>query len=147
MIHKNKSTGQYYFMNTRSTLTQTLILMTALMAAARTGAQSVTAIATCEYTSYFLRSDGTVLAAGNNSYGQLGNGTNGYGYGYDINVLSAVLVSNITAISAGDAYALFLRKDGVMLGTGYNAYGQLGAGANRQQCHRHRGLRAGQLLH
>jgi alpha-tubulin suppressor-like RCC1 family protein len=77
---------------------------------------------------YALKSDGTVLAWGSNSNGQLGDGTttssttplpvSGLG------VASGVVV----AISAGDFHGVALRSDGTTLTWGSNASGQLGNG-------------------
>jgi alpha-tubulin suppressor-like RCC1 family protein len=113
-------------MNAKKKLIQTLLLVITLLNAARSEAQTVTAISAGQISSFFLKSDGTVWGSGQNNYGQLGNGASGQLL--STNRPSPVLVSNITAISAGYGHTLFLRKDGVMLGTGYNVYGQLGNG-------------------
>ena len=70
------------------------------------------------YTPYTLalKSDGSVLAWGDNSLGQLGDGTS-------TRRLSPVQVSgldNVTSISAGGAYALALKSDGNAWGWGAN---------------------------
>src|SRR5712692_4416133 len=75
-----------------------------------------------------LKSDGTVLAWGNNGSGELGNGTttdqhtpvqaSGLGAG-----------SGVNAIAAGAAFSLALKSDGSVLAWGHNASGQLGIGS------------------
>lgn len=75
-----------------------------------------------------LKDDGTVWARGNNSYGQLGDGTtkdsstavqvtgpDGTGY-----------LGDVIAIAAGGYHSLALRSDGTVWAWGYNVYGQLG---------------------
>jgi len=72
-----------------------------------------------------LKSDGTVLAWGNNGSGELGNGTttdqhtpvqaSGLGAG-----------SGVNAIAAGGDFSLALKSDGTVLSWGHDASGQLG---------------------
>jgi alpha-tubulin suppressor-like RCC1 family protein len=74
-----------------------------------------------------LKSDGTVLAWGNNHSGELGNGTttdsptpvavSGLGPG-----------SGVVAIAAGGAFSLALKSDGSVLAWGDNVSGELGNG-------------------
>ncbi|MGB9858596.1 MAG: Ig-like domain-containing protein [Moorellaceae bacterium] len=77
-----------------------------------------------------LRSDGSVWAWGNNSYGQLGDGTttshttpvqvkgpNGSGY-----------LTDVVAVAAGYSHSLALRSDGTVWAWGKNTYGRLGDG-------------------
>jgi hypothetical protein len=76
-----------------------------------------------------LLSDGSVLATGNNYFGQLGTGnttdTSSFTKVYDPSNNSGV---TCTAVSCGDIYTQMLLSDGSVLATGYNAYGQLGIG-------------------
>ncbi|MBC2727352.1 X2-like carbohydrate binding domain-containing protein [Desulfosporosinus sp.] len=90
----------------------------------------VVAIATSEYHTLALKSDGTVWAWGNNYEGNLGDGT-------DIKRLTPVPVkspdgtgylTNIIAIAAGDAHSMALKSDGTVWTWGQNAFGQLGNG-------------------
>lgn len=71
-----------------------------------------------------LRSDGSVWAWGNNSSGQLGDGT--------LNrrsIPGRVLgLANVTEISASDQYSMALKSDGTVWAWGNNSSGQLGDG-------------------
>jgi hypothetical protein len=71
-----------------------------------------------------LLSDGTVMAWGNNEYGQLGDGTT-----TDRDVPVAVSgLSGVVAISAGNDHSLALLSDGTVKAWGLNNDGQLGNG-------------------
>lgn len=77
-----------------------------------------------ETHSIAIKNDGTVWTWGDNTYGQLGNGTNNN---------SAIPVqvsglSNITQVSAGCDYSLALTNDGIVYAWGKNNKGQLGNG-------------------
>ncbi|MEK7952612.1 cadherin-like beta sandwich domain-containing protein [Luteolibacter soli] len=75
--------------------------------------------------SLFLKTNGSVWAAGENSSGQLGDNSTG-------DRITAVQVSGmssgVTAISAAEAYSLFLKSDGSVWACGSNASGQFGNG-------------------
>jgi len=71
-----------------------------------------------------LRSDGRVVAGGNNAYGQLGDNSGQ-------NQTNFVLVSNLTnavAVAAGGYHSLALKADGTVWAWGTNNYGQVGNG-------------------
>jgi len=73
-----------------------------------------------------LNANGTVWAWGDNTHGQLGDGT-------DTNRYIPVQVqglNNITAIAAGASYAIALRNDGTVWTWGSNWAGQLGDGTD-----------------
>ncbi|MEC0232629.1 RCC1 domain-containing protein [Paenibacillus alba] len=77
-------------------------------------------------TSHILQlgSDGTVWARGNNSYGQLGNGTTN-------NSSIAVQVSglsNVIAVATGANHSIAVKQDGTVWAWGDNSSGQLGDG-------------------
>jgi len=82
-----------------------------------------------------IKSDGTVWAWGNNVGGRLGDGTvigrtlpvqmrDETGSGY---------ITDATAISAGDAHSIVLKRDGTVWGCGINSNGQLGIGTATSQ--------------
>jgi alpha-tubulin suppressor-like RCC1 family protein len=73
--------------------------------------------------SYFRKQDGSVWRMGNNSYGQLGNGTNSaVSYPSELNGFSGA------NISAGGSHILLLKSDSSLWATGNNSNGQLGDG-------------------
>jgi alpha-tubulin suppressor-like RCC1 family protein len=76
-----------------------------------------------------LKNDGTVWTWGNNSNGQLGNGTNGPGTDSNIPVQVPGL-SGMTAVAAGNNFSVALKNDGTVWTWGYNGFGQLGNGTN-----------------
>lgn len=90
------------------------------------GLSGVSAIAAGNggFTSYALKTDGTVWAWGYDGLGQLGNGKS------DENAHpKPVQVSNlngVTGIGAGTSHALAVRSDGTVRAWGYNGYSQLG---------------------
>ncbi|MGJ5818391.1 hypothetical protein [Paludibaculum fermentans] len=92
--------------------------------AAQPSIPSTGAIAGGYYHSLRLAPDGRVWAAGQNSSGQLGDGTY-------TNRIAPVLVSGltgITAVAAGNYHSTALKSDGTVWTWGVNTYGQLGDG-------------------
>lgn len=88
---------------------------------------TATAIAAGEWHSLALvlkNGSSTVWAWGNNSFGQLGDGSN-IGRTNPVQVL---LPQDVAAIAAGDRHSLALAGDGTVYSWGWNAYGQLGDG-------------------
>ena len=73
-----------------------------------------------------LKNDGTVWNWGDNNWGELGNGT-------ITNSSTPIQVTSLTgvysAISAGVAYTIALKNDGVIWGWGSSEFGQLGQNA------------------
>jgi len=87
----------------------------------------VTAIAAGGSFSLALKGDGTVWAWGTGQYGQLGNGsTANSSYPVQVTVSAGVDLENITAITAGDRFALALKNDNTVWVWGYNGSGQIG---------------------
>jgi len=77
--------------------------------------------------SAFVRADGTLWTTGDNTYGQLGDGT-------QVARLSPVQVAtNVAAVSAGTYNTVFLKADGTVWGMGWNFSGQLTAAAALNQ--------------
>lgn len=76
-----------------------------------------------------LASDGTVWAWGDNSGGQLGNGTTGY----SAVPVQVVGLSNVSTIVAGGAHSIAQKNDGTVWAWGNNASGQLGVGTTWNQ--------------
>jgi alpha-tubulin suppressor-like RCC1 family protein len=70
-----------------------------------------------------LKSDGTVWAWGDNSWGQLGIGTNTTGRLLPVKVLTGAV-----AVAAGEINSVALKSDGTVWAWGANGYGQLGDG-------------------
>jgi len=81
-----------------------------------------------------LTSDGSVLAWGDNTYGQLGDGTttqrnipvqvrgpNGSGF-----------LADIVALAASDGHSLAIKTDGTLWGWGQNGHGEAGDGLGQQ---------------
>ena len=88
------------------------------------GLSGVAAIAAGGRHTVVLKNDGTVWAWGNNSDGQLGDGT-------AINRKTPVQVSGlggVTTAAAGSSYTVVLKNDGTVWAWGYNNSGQLGDG-------------------
>jgi alpha-tubulin suppressor-like RCC1 family protein len=88
------------------------------------GLTGVTAISAAGEHSLALLSNGTVVAWGSNSDGQLGNGTF---TNSDVPVAVSGL-SGVTAIAAGEVHSLALLSNGTVMAWGGNRYGQLGNG-------------------
>ena len=78
-----------------------------------------------------LCSDGTVAAWGNNTYGQLGDGTNNNSNVPVAVVMSGALSSKtVVAVAAGFNHSLALCSDGTVAAWGFNSSGQLGNSNN-----------------
>jgi alpha-tubulin suppressor-like RCC1 family protein len=87
---------------------------------------TVTAIAAGAYHTLALMADGTVKAWGDNSEGQLGNGST---VSSSIPVTVTGLGAQPVAIAADGANSLALLASGAVQAWGYNNYGQLGNGS------------------
>ena len=94
-----------------------------------TALTNVTAIAGGAAHSIALKSDGTVWTWGDNSFGQLGDGTNTScnGIAYCRKVAAQVTgLTNVIGIAAGTYHNLALISGGTVKSWGRNNYGQLG---------------------
>jgi len=86
------------------------------------GVKSVTA---GYYSTIFQKTDGTWWGMGANDVGQLGTGS----LFTKTNQPQPIAISGVvTAVAAGVAHLLFLKNDGSLWVSGYDAYGQLGDG-------------------
>lgn len=90
------------------------------------GATGIIAISAGYYFSLALKSDGTMLAWGNNSRGQLGDSAIKADKPTPVAVNGA---SDIVAIAAGSEHSLALKADGTMLAWGLDLEGALGDNA------------------
>ena len=88
------------------------------------GLTNITAISAGWFHILALKSDGTVWAWGNNSNGELGDGTT-FNRSNAVQVLN---VSNIVAVSGGDSHSSALAANGTVWKWGLNDVGELGNG-------------------
>src|SRR5208282_5778374 len=91
---------------------------------------NVTAIAAGNHHSLFLKNDGSLWAVGENTYGQLGDGT-----GNNASHPTQIVAGNVSAIAAGESHSLFLKSDGSLWAMGDNGAGQLGDGTTNDINH------------
>ncbi len=71
----------------------------------------------------YTKGDGTLWAAGNNSSGQLGDGTLSAN-----RTIPVSIATNVAAVATGDNHSLFVKTDGTLWVMGSNGNGQLGDG-------------------
>ena len=89
----------------------------------------ITKISSGSNHSLFLTREGHVYSCGDNWFGQLGLGTSRSGSNKSAPTLINSL-SNVTEISSGPSYSLFLTREGHVYSCGNNWYGQLGLDSN-----------------
>lgn len=87
-----------------------------------TGLTGVAALASGYDHSLAAKSDGTIWAWGDNTYGELGNGTTTS----STTPVQAGGLSGVVSVAGGDYYSLALRTDGTVWAWGDGSYGQLG---------------------
>ncbi|MBS1797100.1 MAG: carboxypeptidase regulatory-like domain-containing protein [Acidobacteria bacterium] len=92
-----------------------------------TNSNEITAISGGEAFTLFLKAAGTVLTAGTNLNGQIGDGTTAVAR---ISPVPALNLTNVVAVSAGQLHALALRADGTVWAWGRFSEGQLGGGGS-----------------
>ena len=88
------------------------------------GGTDVTAVTVGGNHTVFIKTDGTLWAVGDNSLGQLGDGTT-------TSRSTPVQVNggtNVAAVTAGLGHTVFLKTDGTLWAMGANSSGQLGDG-------------------
>ena len=89
--------------------------------------KTVVSVAAGSSHSLALCSDGTVVAWGNNYYGQLGNNSTTNSQVPVLVDASGVLSGkSVVSVAAGGSHSLALCSDGTVVAWGYNNYGQLG---------------------
>lgn len=89
----------------------------------------VTAVASAEKHNYALRGDGTIVAWGNNTAGQLGDGTvKPRTAPVTVVGRSAPKLRGAARVFAGEAYGAAILADGTLLTWGAGGSGQLGSG-------------------
>ena len=82
-------------------------------------------------STFYLKADGTVWAAGYNGVGTLGNGTyNNTSTPVQVVDASGNPLNGVAKISVGVDHSVFLKGDGTVWAVGYNSNGQLGDGTN-----------------
>ena len=87
-----------------------------------------TVYAGLSYHSLIIKSDGSLHTFGQNSNGQLGDGTT-----TNRNTPTQILASGVSQIAAGAYHSLILKTDGSLHTFGLNNYGQLGNGTTIQR--------------
>ncbi|MFC2110852.1 HYR domain-containing protein [Bacteroidota bacterium] len=87
------------------------------------GTSTWTSIAAGAYSTYGIKTDGTLWAWGYNVYGQLGDGTT-----TQRNSPIQIGTSTWTSIAAGSYHMVGIKTDGTLWTWGYNYYGHLGDG-------------------
>ena len=86
----------------------------------------------------YLKSDGTVWAAGYNNSGQLGDGTTTQRTN-PVKVTNAdgTELSGVIGIAAGGSHTVYLKSDGTVWAVGSNGNGQLGEGTTTNRSNPH----------
>jgi alpha-tubulin suppressor-like RCC1 family protein len=111
-------------MKAKSNLTQLVLFCIIFTQSLSSHAQlTVTHISAGFYHSLFVKSDGSLWAMGDNSDGELGDGTLN-----STNRPEEIVSNNVTAVSAGAYFSVFLKSDGSLWAMGYNREGELGDG-------------------
>jgi alpha-tubulin suppressor-like RCC1 family protein len=118
----SNSSGQLGNNSTTSSTAPVAVLQGGVLAG-----KTVTAVAAGDYHTLALCSDGTIVAWGSNSYGQLGNNsTTNSPVPVAVDLGGVLAGKTITGITAGSDYSLALCSEGTAAAWGYNGSGQLG---------------------
>lgn len=109
----------------------TWTIPTQIAQTAAVGNRRFVSIAAGGFHSIALANDGQLIAWGDNTFGQIGNGANEERRGAtNVNMSGALSGKSIMAIAAGLYHSLALSSDGLVFSWGRNAAGQLGDGSN-----------------
>lgn len=73
-----------------------------------------------------IKNNGTVVAVGENGYGQLGNGRNDD----QTTTITVPAWGSVKAVAAGGEHTVAIRSDGSVVSAGSNTHGKLGDGSN-----------------
>ena len=84
------------------------------------------------FSSYGLKSDGTLWAWGDNEHGQLGHYSNGADQDFAVQIGTD---NDWASIAPGDDHCLALKLDGTLWAWGDNSLGELGNGAHGATVH------------
>jgi alpha-tubulin suppressor-like RCC1 family protein len=90
----------------------------------------VVAIAAGHYHTLAVKSDGSVVAWGNNANGQVGDGSQTTAW---VPTQVSGLTSGVAEVAAGGFHSLARKADGSVVGWGLNNFGQLGDGSTTQR--------------
>ena len=90
----------------------------------------ITSISSGQYHTCAITSAGAVMCWGQNSYGQLGDGTTTQ---RNSPVSIPSLTSGVTSVSSGEYHSCALTSSGAVMCWGLNSNGQLGDGTNTQR--------------
>lgn len=90
---------------------------------------SVLTAASGRYHTLAVKADGSVWSWGDNTYGQLGNGTNTQ----QTTPVQVTVITSAVSVAGGGCHSLMLKSDGTVWSWGDNTYGQLGDGTNIQR--------------
>ena len=81
-----------------------------------------------------VKTDGTVWSWGNNTNGQLGNGTTTQAKNpVQVKINSSTFFTGANAVAAGASHSVILKTDGSVYACGLNTSGQLSVNSNTQQ--------------
>jgi alpha-tubulin suppressor-like RCC1 family protein len=93
-----------------------------------------TAVAAGDYFTVVLKEDGTVWSCGQNSNGQLGNGTTtSSNRAVRATIVGGAPLTEVTAVAAGQQHSVALKSDGTVWSWGRNDKLQLGDGTAEQR--------------
>jgi alpha-tubulin suppressor-like RCC1 family protein/sugar lactone lactonase YvrE len=131
----DNSSGQLGDATTTQQVTPELILSSGVAAVSAGGKSNRTIVPTGHQPglagggfSLILKTDGSLWATGDNSSGQLGDGTTAQHV-----VPELILSGGVVAVSAGGNFSLIVKADGSLWAMGNNSNGQLGDGTTTQR--------------